>query len=124
VGFPRKYTISSSREIKKVIENGIKFQAGPLKIHLLQTRTNSPNRTAFAVPRCGRTVVARNRLKRRLQELVRLYPIQSAGCLTVVRVSSACYEYTFRQLEKRYCSLAEKINLEHTRSRPAVQQAN
>ena len=124
MGFPRKYTISSSREIKRVIEKGIKFQAGPLKIHLLQTRTSSPNRTAFAVPRCGQTVVARNRLKRRLQELVRLYPIQSTGCLTVVRISSACYEYTFRQLEKRYCSVVEKINQEHARYRPAAQQAN
>ena len=81
-----------------------------MKIHLLRTQSDSPNRTAFAVPCCGRTIVARNRLKRRLQELVRLHPIQRRGCLTVVRTSPGCYEDTFSKLEKRYCSLVEKIN--------------
>jgi len=124
VGFPRKYAIRSSSEIKRVIENGIQFEAGPLKIHLLQTHSKWPNRTAFAVPRYGRKIVARNRLKRRLQELVRFCPIQSRGCLTVVRISPACYEDTFRELEKRYCSLVEKINLDLTRSRAIAPQAN
>ena len=124
VGFPRKYSIRTSSEIKRVIENGIQFKAGSLKIHLLQTHSKWPNRSAFSVPRYGRTIVARNRLRRRLQELVRLYPIQSRGCLTVVRVSPTCYENTFRELEKKYCSLVEKINLDLAGCRVTASQAN
>ena|GEM_PF-6441590 len=124
MGFPRKYSIRTSSEIKRVIENGIRFEAGTLKIHLLQIHSMAPNRTAISVPRYGRTVVARNRLKRRLQELVRLYPIQSRGCLTVVRISPACYENNFQDLEKRYCSVVEKINLELAGSRATASQAN
>lgn len=95
-----------------------------MKIHCLRTHSNSPNLTAFAVPRYGRTIVARNRLKRRLQELVRLYPIQSRGCLTVVRISPACYENTFLELGKRYRSLVEKINLDFARSRATASPEN
>ena len=124
MGFPRKYSISRSSEIKKVIQNGIHFEAGSLKIHLLRTDSKSPNRTAFAVARYGRTVVVRNRLKRRLQELVRLYPIQLRGCLAVVRVSPACYEDTFRELEDKYSSLAKKINMDLIGSLAEAPQEN
>jgi len=98
-------------EIRRVIDKGICFEAGPLKIHLLQTGSKLPNRTAFAVPRYGRTVVTRNKLRRRLQELARLFPIQSEGCLAVVRISPGCYEDSFRELEKRFSSLVDRINL-------------
>lgn len=110
VGFARKYSIRSSKDIKKVIDNGRLYADGPLKMHLLRAGEPGPVMTGFAVPKYGRTIVARNLLKRRLQELTRLYPIACPGYLTVVRISKDGYEDSFPELRRRFTALVERIN--------------
>ncbi|HUU27321.1 MAG TPA: ribonuclease P protein component [archaeon] len=109
MGFPRKCSIRKSTEIKKVIEKGRNFSDDVLGIYLLPADSSSPSRVAFVVPRFRHTIAARNRLKRRLQELIRFFPTLSQGYLIVIRIGPACYETTFPELRQRLSSLVEKI---------------
>ena len=110
MGFARKYSIRSSKDIKKVIDKGRIYADGPLKMHLLRADEPGPVMTGFAVPKYGRTIVARNLLKRRLQELTRLYPIACSGYLTVIRISKDGYLDSFPELRRRFTALVERIN--------------
>jgi len=102
MGFPRKLSIRTSREIGEVLDKGRRYAAGPLKFYLLETDDPGPNRLAFTVPRCGRTIVARNRLKRRLQELARARPLAGSGRLIVIRARDGCYELDFAGLSSLF----------------------
>ena len=109
MGYSRKSAISKSNEITRVIKRGRCYQDDLLRIHVLPQEESSPSRAAFIVPRFGRTVVLRNRLKRRLQEILRSFSRLSRGCLVVVRVVPKTYDADFQELKRRFNVLAAKI---------------
>ncbi|MEA1996383.1 MAG: ribonuclease P protein component [Gemmatimonadota bacterium] len=109
MGFSRKKAIRKGTEIKRVIEKGRCIADDLLRLHLLPTDNSSASRAAFVIPRYGRTAVARNRLKRRLQELIRSFPELSKEYLVVIRVRPACYKTSFRDLEQRLLSLVKRV---------------
>jgi ribonuclease P protein component len=56
-------------------------------------------RFGVVVPKYGQAVVTRNRLRRRLREIVRRRVLSSAGAVDlVVRPRTAAYRATFREL--------------------------
>ena len=109
MGYPRKLSIRTSRQIGTVLDKGRRFAAGPLKLYLLDTGESGPNLTAFSVPRCGRTIVERNRLKRRIQEFARSKPVSGNGRLIVLRAYAGCYDLDFGSLKKLYGGIVENV---------------
>jgi len=109
VGFPRKLAIRKARDIKRVIEKGRSSSDNALKISFLTLTGSLPSRAQVVVPRFGQTIVSRNRLKRRLQELIRYFTGLTRGYEIVIRALPDCYDCSFLDLEKRLSSLMEKI---------------
>lgn len=68
--FPPAARIGSSEQIRAVFREGVRHEAGPLELFVRPSPAGRP-RVAFVVPRHGHTIVERNRLKRRLREIVR-----------------------------------------------------
>lgn len=109
MGYSRKSTIRRANEIEQVIKQGRRYQDDLLRIHVLPQDRFSPSRAAFIVPRFGRTVVLRNRLKRRLHELLRSFPRLSQGYLLVVRVVPEAYDADFQELKRHFNALVARI---------------
>ncbi|BAH40976.1 ribonuclease P protein component [Gemmatimonas aurantiaca T-27] len=67
-------------------------------------------RVGFVVPRYKHSAVARNRLKRRLRELVRLYVLPTApACDVVLRVVPSAYDRPFEALREEVQQLAARL---------------
>lgn len=109
MGYSRKSTIRKSSEIGQVIKQGRCYGDELLRIHVLPLDRHSPSRAAFIVPRFGRTVVLRNRLKRRLHELVRSVAEVSRGYLLVVRVVPKTYDVDFQELKRHLKALVSQF---------------
>ncbi len=109
MGYSRKSTLRKSSEIGRVIKRGRCYRDELLRMHVLPLDRRSPSRAAFIVPRFGRTVVLRNRLKRRLHELVRSSDEVSRGYLLVVRVVPKTYDVDFLELKRHLKALVSQF---------------
>lgn len=112
MGFPRKLSLRSSAVIGNVIRNGKSYVQDPLKLHVMVPEDSTRNLFAFAVPRYGHTIVERNRLKRRLQEIVRLAPLPDKGLLAVLRCRPGAYGRDYGELKSDYDRLVSRISAE------------
>jgi len=110
MGLSRKSSLRSSAAIGTVVGKGRTCARDTLKVHVLPA-AGSRNLFAFAVPKYGHCIVERNRLKRRLQEIVRAVPLSSSGGrLVVVRCNPAAYEREFIELKDTYTRLVDRIS--------------
>jgi len=71
LGFPRRNRLTRSKDIQAVIREGKRIRTTHLDVRVLASPLAFP-RVAIVVPRHQQTAVNRNRLKRRLRELVRM----------------------------------------------------
>ena len=72
-------------------------------------------RVGFVVPRYKHSAVARNQLKRRLRELVRLHVLPTApACDVVFRVVPSAYHRPFDALREEVQQLAARLARLHT----------
>ena len=95
--FPRARRLRRSREIRTVFRSGRRQRCGPIDLFV----GTDPDRcrAAIIVPRHGHSAVARNRLKRRLREIVRLHWLPDAcGGDLVVRARPGAYDSSFDEL--------------------------
>jgi ribonuclease P protein component len=68
-------------------------------------------RVAIVVPKHGFTIVRRNKLKRRLRELVRVHVLpRRASCDVIVRASRQTYDATFEELRAEMTTVADEIS--------------
>jgi ribonuclease P protein component len=106
--YPRARRLRRSREIRAVFRSGRRQRCGPIDLFL--GADPDSRRAAIVVPRHGHTAVARNRLKRRLREIVRLYwlPMASGGDL-VVRARPGAYDSSFDELRTSMQACLERI---------------
>ena len=109
MGLSRKHSLRSSAMIGTVIGKGRTYARDALKVHVLPA-AGPRNLFAFAVPKYGHCIVKRNRLKRRLQEIVRAVPLSASGKLVVVRCKPAAYEREFVELKDMYTRLVDRIS--------------
>ena len=112
MGLSRKSSLRSSAVIGKVIGRGRVFTRGDLKLHVLPAACGKRNLFAFAIPKYGHCIVERNRLKRRLQEIVRNVPVEAGGKLLVLRCRPSAYERRFDELKETYTRLVDRISAE------------
>jgi ribonuclease P protein component len=106
--FPRARRLRRSQEIRTVFRSGRRQRCGPIDLFLLADPDR--RRAAIIVPRHGQTAVARNRLKRRLREIVRLdwLPAACGGDL-VVRARPGAYASSFDELRASLQACFERI---------------
>lgn len=98
-------------EIRALLREGAQRRCGPLELF----RAKAPggrSRSGIIVPRYGHTIVARNRLKRRLRECVRTVWLPGAGVGNaaediLVRARPAAYSLEFTELLESFRQCAE-----------------
>ena len=110
--FPRSRRIHRSKEIRAIVTGGRRVEGSTLNIHLqAQAEPFAPARATVVVPRFGHTAVERNRLKRRLRELVRLHVLEAealAGSALVVRARPGAYGRGFAALAEELLPLVQR----------------
>lgn len=100
--FPRRARLRSGAEIRAAFREGERRRSGPLELFWRPGPAGRP-RIAFVVPRHGRSIVERNRLKRRLREIARREWLADAldeevAVDVVVRARARAYEADFEEL--------------------------
>lgn len=95
--------IGSGAEIRHALRRGRHRRAGPVDVFQAESPAGRP-RIGVVVPRHGRTVAERNRLKRRLREIARRewLPVArelGASVDVVLRAGPAAYRASFEELE-------------------------
>jgi ribonuclease P protein component len=107
LGFPRTARITRGAELQQVAREGKRIRAGHLDVRVvaspLARQDAKAIRIGLIVPRHKQSAVARNRLKRRIRELVRVNVLStnlSTAIDLVIRTRPEAYEATFDVLAK------------------------
>ena len=115
-GFPRRHRLTRGTELDVVRREGKRVRTEHLEVRVLASlqsflRADSPAardadpprpRVGIVVPKHRQSGVARNRLKRRLRELIRLRLLPTLPPLVlVVRARAEAYGATFEQLARQ-----------------------
>jgi len=112
-GLPRRARLRRAADIKTVLR-GRRLRSGPVDIFL--SEPDSPiSRAGIIVPRHGHTAVARNRLKRRLREIVRIkvMPLLARDGMEadiVLRARPQAYEASFDELAGSVVRVIRRID--------------
>ena len=96
--FPRRVRLARGPELAACWEQGRRLRTPHLDLAWRPSPLDHP-RMAIVVPRFQFTAVARNRLRRRLREILRRYPVASLPAVDlVVRAKRAAYAARFVEL--------------------------
>ncbi len=100
--FPRRARIRSTKDILALLRHGRLLKAGALDLYLLENTVGRP-RVGIIVPKHGHRNVERNRLKRRIREIVRRdwlarHWTEGASADLLVRARSSAYELSQAEL--------------------------
>ncbi|MBA2564635.1 MAG: ribonuclease P protein component [Gemmatimonadetes bacterium] len=113
--FPRERRIRRAAEIRAVVQGGQRYESASLRLHLVRAgllgRDAGP-RAAVIVPRFGHTAVERNRVKRRLREIVRLHFLEAPelrGGDFVIRARAGAYGRGYDHLRGELLRVLERI---------------
>ena len=112
--FPRAARIRGTEDIRAAFREGRKQVSGPIELFVRPSPAGRP-RLAVVVPRHGRTIVERNRLRRRLREIGRRdwLPRAVKGGVeldVVVRARAAAYRSSFDELARALGSGLEAVS--------------
>lgn len=116
---PRVARIRRTRDIRAVLRRGARQRTPALDVFVLPPPSGTPGtekrqpRVGWVVPKLGNTIVARNRVKRRLREIGRRRVLthlreSEYGADVLVRVRRSAYRATYGQLEHQWMSVVEK----------------
>ncbi len=111
--FPRAARIRRRSEIRDLFRRGKRRRTGHLDVFVAESPASRP-RVGLVVPRHGRTIVERNRLKRRLREGVRLELLprcweRGVALDILIRARAQAYEADFASLAGELRRLAERL---------------
>jgi ribonuclease P protein component len=98
--YPRRLRLTRGADLQKVLREGKRARTEHLEVRILASLLRHP-RVGIIVPKHRHSIVERNRLKRRLREIVRrdvLPLVPTVGADMVVRASPRAYEATFEVL--------------------------
>lgn len=103
----RKLTRPS--DFSRLRETGQPFRTSGLALRVV-TASTAPGRLGIVVPKHGHSAVERNRLKRRLREIVRTEALPEAFDI-VLTCSPAAYDMSFEMLRCRVRELCARVAL-------------
>ena len=107
--FPRRVRLARGPELAACWEQGRRLRTPHLDLAWRLSPLGHP-RMAIVVPRFQFTAVARNRLRRRLREILRRYPVASLPAVDlVVRAKRAAYAAPFAQLRAELAASVTRI---------------
>ena len=96
--FPRSHRLTKGSEIQQIGTKGKRIRTKHLEVRILASPLRHP-RVGFIVPRYGHSAVDRNRLKRRLRDIIRTRVLRTLPPIDVViRVRPSAYAISFAQL--------------------------
>lgn len=112
-GLPRRFRIRRGEEIRTLLRRGRRHRTGHLEVIVGSAEGTWP-RFGTIVPRFGRSIVERNRLRRRLREIGRrevLPALRSAGSQVdvLIRVRPQAYNAAFQTLRSEILSITEGL---------------
>lgn len=95
----RSYSLKKNEEIKKVLDYQRKKISGAITVYTKPQDNPGLFKLAISVPKKYGNAVQRNKIKRQLREILRLFQLQP-GIDYFVLVKPAAKDYTFQELEK------------------------
>jgi len=110
--FPKSRRLVRSSEFERVKANGRVERGHLLLLSVLATKESSPFRAGFITSRALGSAVARNRVRRRLREIVRKHQGEILGgrwIVTIARTNAAKADY--HQLEAEWLRLAGRASI-------------
>lgn len=108
----RKYKLKKDNDFKKVFKQGKNYQSDFIKIKVLKNDLEFSRFGLIVGLKISKKATQRNRIKRRLEEIVRLKLKQiKSGFDIVVLVNQEITEKNYQAIEKTLISLFKKANL-------------
>ena len=113
--FPRRYRLTRGAELQAVVREGKRLRTTHLDVRAVAS-PRPHSRVGFIVPKYGYSSVQRNRVKRRLRELVRRdllgalreLPV-GAGADVVIRAKPEAYRAAMPMLQSEFAGLGTRI---------------
>jgi ribonuclease P protein component len=112
LSFPRTRRLTRESEFERVRREGRAYRGKMLMVSVLTGSEGGPSRVAFITSRRVGSAVVRNRVRRRLREIVRRHQheiISGAWVVTIARVLATRGSY--RQLEDEWLRLAKRASI-------------
>ncbi|MEI8293784.1 MAG: ribonuclease P protein component [bacterium] len=110
--FPKSARLRRTADFTRVREHGKSTQARLIRIGLLRTGGDVPAKTGIITSRRVGGAVIRNKVRRRLREIIKsCLPHIPAGYLVVVIAKSAAAEASFEQLKAEWLLLARRLSI-------------
>ena len=109
--FPKSARLRRGEDIRAILSAGSRRRCGLIEVYRGRSGSGRP-RAGIVVPRYGRSIVERNRLKRRLRECVRTMWLprareQASAPDLLVRARPAAYEIDFPTLREAFARCVE-----------------
>ena len=109
---PRKYKLKKDNDFKKVFKQGKNYQGDFIKIKVLKNDLEFSRFGLIVGLKISKKAIERNRIRRRLEEIVRLKLKQiKPGFDIVVLVNQEITEKNYQAIEKTSINLFRKANL-------------
>src|SRR5207247_11401545 len=110
--FPKSRRLVRSSEFERVKANGRVERGHLLLLSVLATKESSPFRAGFITSRALGSAVARNRVRRRLREIVRKRQREIAPATWIVTIGRAsAARASYEQLEAEWLRLAKRASI-------------
>jgi len=107
----KNYRLRKNRDFQTVYRQGRYFASPDIVIYCKQQESNQSSRIGFAVVRKTGGAVQRNRLRRRLREVVRLNSseLPLMGCDIIVMARPEAANKTFTELSHTFLILCQRL---------------
>ena len=110
--FPKTARLTQTRDFTRVREHGKSSQARLIRVGLLRTGGGSPAKVGLITSRRVGGAVVRNKVRRRLREILKSCVTEiPSGFLVVIVAKSAAAEASFEQLKAEWLLLARRLSI-------------
>jgi ribonuclease P protein component len=110
--FPKSRRLTVSAEFAQVKKNGHVYRGRLVLLSILRTNDADPFRAGFITSRALGSAVARNRVRRRLREIVRKHQreiVDGTWIVTIARANAVAA--TYQELEVEWLRLAKRASI-------------
>lgn len=110
--FPKTARLRQTKDFTRVREHGKSAQARLIRVGLLRTGGDEPPKVGIITSRRVGGAVVRNKVRRRLREILKFcLPQIPAGLLVVVVAKSTAAVASFEQLKAEWLLLARRLSI-------------